>query len=84
MVSNPTLYLIGGNTSEVIPCNFLPYLVTAGTIFSFAYQIITLYPLNTRGDRHSSRVEAKNPALLSNRDGYPLELTGWTQGSQAS
>ena len=37
-----------------------------------------------RGDRHSSRVEAKNPALLSNRDGYLLELTGWTQGSQAS
>ena len=34
--------------------------------------------------RHSSRVEAKNPALLSNRDGYLLELTGWTQGSQAS
>lgn len=46
MVSNPTLYLIGGNTLEVIPYNFLPYLVTAGTIFSFAYQIITLYPLN--------------------------------------
>src|SRR5574341_761206 len=38
----------------------------------------------TRGDRHSSRVEAKNPALLSNRDGYLLELTGWTQGSQPS
>ena len=38
----------------------------------------------TRGDRHSSRVEAKNPALLSNRDGYLLGLTGWTQGSQAS
>src|SRR5574341_793575 len=37
-----------------------------------------------RGDRHSSRVEAKNPALLSRRDGYLLELTGWTQGSQAS
>ena len=26
----------------------------------------------TRGDRHSSRVEAKNPALLSSRDGYLL------------
>ena len=38
----------------------------------------------SRGDRQSSRVEAKNPALLSNRDGYLLELTGWTQGSQAS
>ena len=25
-----------------------------------------------------------SPALLSNRDGYLLELTGWTQGSQAS
>ena len=37
-----------------------------------------------RGDRHSSRVEAKKPALLSSRDGYLLELTGWTQGSQAS
>ena len=30
------------------------------------------------------RVEAKNPALLSGRDGYLLELTGWTKGSQAS
>ena len=38
----------------------------------------------TRGDRHSSRVEAKKPALLSSRDGYLWELTGWTQGSQAS
>ena len=37
-----------------------------------------------RGDRHPSRVEAKNPALLSSRDGYLLELTGWTKGSQAS
>ena len=37
---------------------------------------------NVRGDRHSSRVEAKNPALLSNRDGYLSELTGWTQGYQ--
>src|SRR5699024_12766896 len=27
-----------------------------------------------------SRVEAKNPALLSSRDGYLLELTGWTKG----
>ena len=26
-------------------------------------------------------MEAKNPALLSNRDGYLLELTGWTKGS---
>lgn len=47
MVSNPTLYFIGGNTLEVIPYNFLPYLVTAGTIFCFTYQIITLCPLNT-------------------------------------
>ena len=39
---------------------------------------------HTRGDRHPSRVEAKNPALLSSRDGYLLELTGWTKGSQAS
>ena len=41
-----------------------------------------LHSRRTRGDRHSSRVEAKNPALLSNRDGYLLELTGWTQGSK--
>ena len=41
-----------------------------------------LHSRRTRGDRHSSRVEAKNPALLSNRDGYLLELTAWTQGSQ--
>ena len=39
---------------------------------------------HTRGDRHPSRVEAKNPALLSRGDGYLLELTGWTKGSQAS
>src|SRR5574340_1028965 len=43
-----------------------------------------LHSRRTRGDRHSSRVEAKNPALLSNRDRYLWELTGWTQGSQAS
>ena len=35
---------------------------------------------NYKRNKHSSRVEAKNPALLSNRDGYLLELTGWTQG----
>ena len=27
---------------------------------------------------------SKKPALLSSRDGYLLELTGWTKGSQAS
>ena len=43
-----------------------------------------LHSRRTRGDRHSSRVEAKKPALLSSRDGYLCELTGWTQGSQAS
>ena len=43
-----------------------------------------LHSRRTRGDRHSSRVEAKKPALLSSRDGYLWELTGWTQGSQAS
>ena len=36
------------------------------------------------GSQVSSRVEAKNPSLLSSRDGYLLELTGWTKGSQAS
>ena len=40
-----------------------------------------LHSRRTRGDRHSSRVEAKKPALLSSRDGYLWELTGWTQGS---
>ena len=29
-------------------------------------------------------MKARNPALLSSRDGYLLELTGWTKGSQAS
>src|SRR5574337_375987 len=43
-----------------------------------------LHSRRTRGDRHSSREEAKKPALLSSRDGYLWELTGWTQGSQAS
>ena len=28
--------------------------------------------------------EKANPALLSSRHGYLLELTGWTKGSQAS
>ena len=32
----------------------------------------------------SSRVEAKNSALLSNRDGYVLKPTEWPKGSQAS
>ena len=43
-----------------------------------------LHSRRARGDRHSSRVEAKYPALLSNRDGYLMELTVWTKGSQAS
>ena len=43
-----------------------------------------LHSRRTRGDRHSSRVEAKKPALPSSRDGYLWELTGWTQVSQAS
>src|SRR5574338_1539772 len=43
-----------------------------------------LHSRHTRADRHPSRVEAKNPALLSSRDGYLLELTGWTKASQAS
>ena len=43
-----------------------------------------LHSRRTRGDRHSSRVKAKNPALLSSRDGYLLELTGWTKVSQPS
>ena len=47
-------------------------------------QPVFYYYKMPRGDRHSSRVEAKNPALLSGRDGYLLELTGWTKGSQAS
>src|SRR5574342_333731 len=34
-----------------------------------------LHSRRTRGDRHSSRVEAKKPALLSSRDGYLWELT---------
>ena len=49
-----------------------------------ATAISGLYSRRTRGDKLSSRVEAKNPALLSSRDGYLLELTGWTKGSQAS
>ena len=35
----------------------------------------------TRGDRHSSRVEAKNPALLSNGDGYLLDKNSMEQRS---
>ena len=36
------------------------------------------------GSQASSRVEAKNSAILSNRDGYLLEPTEWSNGSQAS
>ena len=43
-----------------------------------------LHSRRTRGDRHSSRVEAQHPALRSSRDGYLFELTGWTKRSQAS
>ena len=50
----------------------------------FGSFISGLHSRHTRGDRHPSRVEAKNPALLSSRDGYLLELTGWTKASQAS
>ena len=38
---------------------------------------------NSPGSQASSRVEAKNSALLSNRDGYLLELTEYLKGSQA-
>src|SRR5574337_2092924 len=43
-----------------------------------------LHSRHTRGDRHPSRVEAKKPALLSNRDGYLLELTGWRSEEHTS
>ena len=46
--------------------------------------ISRLHSRRTRGDRHSSRVEAKNLALPSSRDAYLLKLTGWTKVSQAS
>ena len=36
------------------------------------------------GNQASSRVEAKDTALLSSRDGYILELTVWPKMSQAS
>ena len=36
------------------------------------------------GSQASSRVEAKNSALLSSCDGYLLEPTEWPKGSQAS
>ena len=36
------------------------------------------------GSQASSRVEAKNSALVSSRDGYLLEPTEWPKGSQAS
>ena len=52
--------------------------------FSSGDRVSGWHSRGTRVDRHSSRVEAKNPALLSSRDGYLLELTGWTKGSQAS
>ena len=37
-----------------------------------------------QGSQASSRVEAKNSALLSSCDGYLLETTEWPKGSQAS
>ena len=41
------------------------------------------FRLLSLGGGHTG-LEAKNPALLSSRDGYLLELTGWTKWSQAS
>ena len=58
-------------------------VVTAGNLVDFSSSSISIngtpimHSRRTRGDRHSSRVEATNPALLSSRDGYLLELTGW-------
>ena len=40
--------------------------------------------LDSPGEQASSRVEAKNSACFSNRDGYFLEPTEWPKGSQAS
>ena len=75
------------------------YQPTTGTITFNGKSIVGLkpYQITQRGIARTfqnirlfselsvlSRVEAKNPALLSSRDGYLLELTGWTQGSQAS
>ena len=39
---------------------------------------------DSTGSQASSRVEAKNSALLSSRDGYLLEPPEWPKGSQAS
>ena len=51
---------------------------------SKSYPTISQALMNGRRSQLGGRVEAKKPALLSSRDGYLWELTGWTQGSQAS
>ena len=63
---------------------FCPLAAAAAAAAKSLQGISGLHSRRTRGDRHSPRVEAKKPALLSSRDGYLWELTGWTQGSQAS
>ena len=78
-------------TSQLKPAIVMGLAVTV--ITAFANVIISIIR-NTIPNRirivvqlvvvAASRVEAKNPALLSNRDGYLLELTGWNQRSQAS
>ena len=40
--------------------------------------------LKSREITFPTKVHLVSSALLSSRDGYLLELTGWTQGSQAS
>ena len=59
-----------------------PMLLWSGFINDFCSDKTSHYPDSS--GRCVCVCEAKNPALLSSRDGYLLGLTGWTKGSQAS
>src|SRR5574341_721785 len=73
--------VINGEIVEMTPVGFLHHIITENV-----HEVLkTFVKLHRLGHVFmESRVEAKKPALLSSRDGYLWELTGWTQGSQAS
>ena len=77
-------YLHANREYELVERKPADGYTTAESIVFTVKDTMEVQKVETRGDWHSSRVEAKTPALLSSREGYLWELTGWTQGSQAS
>ena len=60
--------------------------LVSGENFPFIPQMLSVSRVPNMGPESPLPPSAllQDPALLSSRDGYLLELTGWTKGSQAS